>query len=79
MNIYVRDKCQKLVCFDYALTKSTLLLQIFPLSNKLLQVLSTTFKMIVTVINTALYLLLALSCGSQGAKKKRKSCSSESS
>lgn len=71
--------CQKLVCFDYAQTESILLIQTFPVYNKLLQLLSTTFKMISTVINTALYLLLALSRGSQGAKKKSKSCSSESS
>lgn len=77
MNIYIKDKYQKQTCFGYAKTKGTLLIQIFAFCNKLLQLLSTTSKTIITVINTALYLLLALSCGSQGAKKNQKSCSSE--
>lgn len=76
MNIYIKDKYQKLTCFGHAKPKGTVLIQIFALCNKLLQLLSTTSKTIITVINTALYPLLALSCGSQGAKKK-KSCSSE--
>lgn len=71
MNIYIRNKYQKLACYDYGKPKSTLLIQIFALYNKLLQLLNTTFKMTTTVINTAFYLLLALSCGSQGAKKKK--------
>lgn len=70
MNIYIKDKYQKLTCFGYAKPKGTVLIQIFALCNKLLQLLSTTSKTIITVINTALYPLLALSCGSQGAKKK---------
>lgn len=73
MNIYKKDKYQNPTCFGHAKTKGTLLIQIFALCNMLLQLLSTTSKTIITLINTALYLLLALSCGSQGAKKTSKS------